>query len=237
MDGITLAGNSQVETRLRVTTLDGSKPNRPKVGVVVPLSWEYSHRFFRQSIGRMQRWDGCDVIEIDGGTVYQLRNTGIEMAQDMGMEGVLFCDADMTFPPDALKRLVDHNLPIVGGLCTKRRKPFSPVLYRRISGKYQLMQPSEGDSGLFPVDATGGAFLYVSMEVFDKIHRPWFINREIEDNGICDENDFLGEDLNFCRKAQEAGYDIYVDLSLKIGHLVTGIVKCDAKNKPFVQLM
>ena len=228
------------ETDEKIQTLNPNRnivlpQARPKIGIVVPFSWEFAPKFFIRSMHMLERWEGCPLIYVDGGTVYAIRNAGVAIAREKGCDAVLFCDADMTCDPDAMRRLADHNLPIVVGLCYKRRKPFNPVLYKRMGSDFFLMEPK--GNGLLPVDATGGAFLYVQMHVFDAIKPPYFCNREAIAERVLNEVDFLGEDLFFCEKAGDAGFPIYVDLDVLVGHIVTGIVKGNPKTyKPEILL-
>jgi GT2 family glycosyltransferase len=63
------------------------------------------------------------------------------------------------------------------------------------------------ENKLVMVDATGMHFTLIRKEVFEKIERPYFVY------------DTTSEDMNFCKKAKKAGYEIYVDTGLEIGHL------------------
>jgi GT2 family glycosyltransferase len=55
-----------------------------------------------------------------------------------------------------------------------------------------------------------------SMEVFKKIKPPWF-EFHLQDPGKPP----LGEDIFFCTKLKAAGYKIFVDCDIKVGHLAT----------------
>ena len=54
--------------------------------------------------------------------------------------------------------------------------------------------------------------------MFDKIPYPWFIYT-LE----------MGEDVYFCRKAQNAGYELFLDTDIICGH--RGSVNFDIKGK------
>lgn len=143
-----------------------------------------------------------------------------------GLTHLLWIDDDMTFEPDAVRRLLAHDLPIVGGLCFNRRHPYSPVLVyfteRGFAFKYDYPE------GLVEVDATGAAFLLVKKEVFLKIREkypegPWSILG-------------IGEDVSFCKRATAVGYKVFVDTTVKIGHISPDIVVDEAfaaRNRQF----
>jgi GT2 family glycosyltransferase len=132
---------------------------------------------------------------------------------------LFWVDDDMTFEPDALTRLLAHDLPIVGGLCFGRRHPYPPILVHMTQRghSYQYDYPE----GLVKVDATGGAFLLVKREVFEAIHAkygkaepPWKL-----DHG--------GEDISFCRRVRTCGFDVMVDTTVKIGHMGECCIEAD----------
>jgi GT2 family glycosyltransferase len=124
----------------------------------------------------------------------------------------LWIDDDMTFEPDAAKRLLELDLPIVGGLCFGRRSPYPPILLYKSTVEHQgYLYRYEYPEGLVEVEATGAAFLLVKKEVFLRIHEkfkegPW-------------SNRGWGEDVSFCERAREVGVKTVVDTRVKIGHV------------------
>jgi GT2 family glycosyltransferase len=161
------------------------------------------------------------------------REVKIEQARNELTAGVLFdpacadvthllwIDDDMVFAPDALRRLLAHDLSIVGGLCHGRRAPhYAPILlHRQPGGMMGYAYQHDYPLGLVEVDATGGAFLLVKREVFETIEErfkapgegPW------SDRGH-------GEDTSFCERAKECGYKVFVDTTLEIGHIAEVVV-------------
>lgn len=127
---------------------------------------------------------------------------------------IMWIDDDMTFEPDAVRKLLAHDLPIVGGLCFNRRPCYAPVLVyftpRGFAFKYDYPE------GLLQVDATGAAFLLVKKEVFLKI-REKYPEGPFNILGV-------GEDVSFCKRATAVGYKIFVDTTVKIGHISPDIV-------------
>lgn len=127
---------------------------------------------------------------------------------------ILWVDADMTFEPDALVRLLAHDLPIVGGLCFNRREPYQPVLLRKhhesfaVGGRRLGFVYHYRPNTLEEVEATGAAFLLIKREVFEKLGEKWWTRLR-----------GTSEDFSFCERAKEAGYKVFVDTSVKIGHI------------------
>lgn len=122
---------------------------------------------------------------------------------------MLFIDDDVLVPPFGLKRLLSHDVPIVGGLYYQRTPPHLPVVYKHVEGT-QWVPVTEFCAGLQEVDAIGFGFTLIKREVFEKMERPWF-----------EFSDRMGEDMWFCQNAKKLGYTILVDADVKCRHLAT----------------
>lgn len=126
---------------------------------------------------------------------------------------VLWLDADMMPPSDAVRRLLAHDLPIVGGLCHGRRAPtFAPILLYREGEEYEYRY--DFPRGLVEVDATGAAFLLVKREVFEKIDDAYPTPGEGPFSNLG-----WGEDVAMCFRAKECGYKVFVDTTVEVKHL------------------
>jgi GT2 family glycosyltransferase len=147
-----------------------------------------------------------------------------------------FVDTDMTFQPDILERLLEHadkdKAPIVGGLCfgIDNGRLF-PTLYD-LTGteddvqfvRYDEFEPD----AMMQVFATGAACLLIHRTVLEGIRDfpnpnrpgmvgfshafPWF--QETDFNGKV-----MGEDITFCLRAGTAGFPVYVNTAVKLGHV------------------
>ena len=72
--------------------------------------------------------------------------------------------------------------------------------------------PDMPAEGLIELQAGGCAGMLIRREVLEAIEPPWF---EYTDRS---------EDIVFCEKAKEAGFNIYCDLSARLGHVTTAFV-------------
>lgn len=151
------------------------------------------------------------------------------------MEGdwILFIDDDMVWQPSAIKELVEtrekYDLDVVGGLCFQRSEPYQPTLYYHGgpgANGYTYIEKWPEDTAL-EVEATGLAFLLIHRRVFERMlgePLPTVDERKrLPPPGFFKWGDF-GEDLTFCREARATGSKIYVDTSVKIGHIGTHII-------------
>lgn len=152
-----------------------------------------------------------------------------ECIQRMQGDWIIFIDDDMTFQPDAIRRLVEtqrkYDFDMVGGLCFQRGDPYQPTMYMRESptdGNYVFLESWE-DGEIVEVDATGMAFVLITRRLLEAIagEFPPFedrLKRRAPSYFRWDEKGY-GEDLTFCQDVKKAGGRIFVDTSIKTGHV------------------
>lgn len=136
-----------------------------------------------------------------------------------GADVILWIDSDMRFPKDTVEIMLSRNVPILGVNAVTRQKPALPtaknfVMITDKEGKWVKID-SRGKVGIEKVTAVGCGVQMTRREVFEKTPRPWFEFMKVNNN------QWVGEDVFFCVRAHDAGFDTYVDhdLSLHIGHV------------------
>ena len=172
-----------------------------------------------------------DVFIVEQEASHTARNLLTQAALKTPATHLLWIDADMSFPRDALLRLLGHRVPIVAGLYFNRRAPFHPQLLRNhptervmddvpMAYVYDWRREigPDGSGSLLRVDATGSGFLLVERRVFTDI---------AADDGWWAPNGTGSDDIWFLRRATAAGYEIFVDTALELGHL--GDIVVDAE--------
>jgi len=146
------------------------------------------------------------------------RNKAVAAAMQIGARQIFFLDSDVHPPNNAIARLVSHRLPIVSGLYARRQNPPRNQMMRRNGEILMPVQDGTFEPGsLVECDAVGMGCVLIETEVFRKIGAPWF---------RWDESYVIGglsEDFDFCTKARNAGYKIFVDTSLVCKH--SGLIK------------
>jgi len=182
-----------------------------KLAVGIPLSWPYCHSDFFDSFTMLDKPEGTEVIRSQSGPIHEMRNTIVMRALAMDCTHLLFLDADMIYPQDTITRLFLRKRNIVGALTFKRWPPFNPILYTGEPYKMRLME--QIPKGITEVTATGTGCLMINCEVFDNIDYPWFKFDKTE------ENNPVGEDIDFCYRARAAGYSIHVDCDIETEHM------------------
>jgi len=142
------------------------------------------------------------------------RNSITEAALRGGFTHVFFMDSDQTFPPFALTRLLSRDKDIITGIYPHRSLHAEPTIYSSIDGGYKKMIEWDPNGGPFEIAACGAGCLLIRTEVLRKIGRPHF---KVVNN--LENNEYLGEDMWFCRRAKEEGFHIFADPEVTCGHI------------------
>lgn len=164
------------------------------------------------------RHDTLSFIMQGGLQLDQMRNDVVQTALDADMTHVLFLDADMAFPRDLIKTLVEDfednaEVEAVTGIYTWKTAPFLPHVYPRFDPVQRVftMAASLPLHELFEVEGAGTGCLMVKAEVFRRTAFPWFAFNTDDLPEFKDApklpNDRprkfpIGEDLYFCLKAK-----------------------------------
>jgi hypothetical protein len=138
----------------------------------------------------------------------------VNYALEQDATHLLFVDADMIFPADTINQLLSHEKEIIGVEYPKREFPIKI-----------LCEPLTEPTTKIPykVKYTGTGLLLIDLSIFkdpkfgigaDGKKNAWFnFGRDAQGAHI------MGEDVWFCNVAREAGYDVWVDPTLKVGHI------------------
>lgn len=121
---------------------------------------------------------------------------------------------DHAYPQDTLLKLLAHDRPVVTGLYLARQAPFAPVLADHVDeqGNVHPHYLERNRGGLARVRACGDGCLLLKREVLEKIPPPrWELG--VRKTDACD------HDTAFSAKLIAAGYTIWCDLDVWVGHL------------------
>lgn len=179
---------------------------------------------FAQSLAMLQRVPDTDtkVMFNIGSLVYDSRNTICQAAMHMEADYILWIDSDMVFPPDTLIRLmkdVDEGRDLVSCLCFYRKYPYNPVGYTKLTvedDEIKEMVKIKGypENEIIEMDAVGFGMVLMKTDILFDVagqaggHAVWF-----------QPTPWAGEDCAFCVRARRAGYKLYLDTGIKIGHM------------------
>jgi len=171
---------------------------------------------------------GCSVVS-------RVRNLIVKDFMASECTDLMFIDSDITFDPQDIFRLMAWNTDpkkgIVGGIPVARKKG---QIY--IS---TLDQDEEGGIymnayGLVKAKRIATAFMLIRRDVIQTLidnHPEWRYHDDRVENGHPDKfcysvfdfqskpDGYVGEDYTFCDRAREHGYEVWIDPTIKLGHL------------------
>jgi hypothetical protein len=176
---------------------------------------------FEMSVEALNAPGGCGVLRTASASLVWALNDALSRSWSSNWTRCFMIDDDHQFDADILIRLLQHDLPIVCALTCRKTPPFSPVMKRsmytdaRGAKRFNDYTWSElrGKKGLLPVLATGRSGMLIKREVFEKIGEPYWRQ------GMFNTGGQIAEDLDFCLRAKENGYETVVDLDTTFGHI------------------
>lgn len=194
-----------------------------KVFIAIP-SMDTVPALFCQSLALLQR-AGDTVIGFEvGSLVYNARNNLARQAIKAEADYVLWLDSDMVFAPDLLQKMLkvsqENDIDFLTAICFRRKPPYTPCLFDRLekvengASYTAIMSVPEGR---FKVGGCGFAGVLMSTDVLMSVASKF-------DGQMFEPMKGFGEDVAFCWRARECGYDIWADSDIELGHVGNCIV-------------
>ena len=145
-----------------------------------------------------------------GYSVSQVRNLIANWVVN-GYDYLFAVDHDVIFDKLTLKKMIEHDKPLVSGIY-RQRLPVQAIEIYDLNLK-RMKYEDIHSKGLIRIGACGFGCVLVKKEVFSAIGYPWFVYHE-----ALNHNDTFSEDLDFCKKALERNIEMYCDTSIICGH-------------------
>jgi hypothetical protein len=150
-------------------------------------------------------------------------------------------DSDIVFTFEQVEKLIEatDEHPVVAGMYRMSDlinyafvKDWDET-YFKANGAFQFIKPEdidvwkkETEFKYFPVVYSGMGFMAIRKEVFDNIKYPYFdsevITIQTDDGKVI--RDICSEDVSFCKKITQAGYQIMVNTDIRVGHIKSLII-------------
>ena len=152
----------------------------------------------------------------------------IDMTQpcsgDFTYDMIMWIDSDISWMPTDLFAIYNSDKEIISG-CYLMEDRHIPI-YQQPRGGMMPEQLLDNYKNPFKVAGCGFGFVGVKNGVFEKMPRPWFgpvpIESFDEKTGEKKEDFILvGEDLSWCTKAINSGFDIWIDPDVRVVHQKT----------------
>lgn len=194
-----------------------------KVGVKMAISlMKFAQKVIEHGIQiQVSSVCGCSVVS-------RARNLIAHDFLQSDCDHLMFIDADMSFEPEALLRLLawSSEHAIVAGAYESRKPGKIYILTLAGEGKEVKMN----SMGLVKASRVATGFMMIQRKVFERLrdlHPEWAHKDNLTDkilHGFFDfhltPEGYIGEDFLFCKRTIEAGMDdIWIDPTIKLGHM------------------
>ena len=167
---------------------------------------------FSQSLAMLQKGGNETAIMFEvGSLIYEARNKLAKQAIAMGADYTMWIDSDMLFKPDTMIRLLAHDAPMVSGAYFRRSPPYHLVAFDECDAETRKWTDLPLPTETVKCGGVGFGCVLIKTEVLFEVaarYKTWFEPF----NGF-------GEDLSFCWRARQCGYDILLDPTITCGHV------------------
>ena len=189
-----------------------------------------------ETIMRVKKSECVFLTNTNNSILPAARNTLVAKAMAWGADKIVFIDDDISWKSDDFQKLVLAPERVVAGVYAKKKQTEGQATSFAVSALPAGFEPDH--RGLVEVDGAATGFIRIDREVFEalksdcvKLHddsldadsvkhlHEWFAFARVQrEKGMMLE----GEDYNFCRKARAAGFRVFVDPSIHLGHHSAG---------------
>ncbi len=162
---------------------------------------------------------GCSLLP-------RVRNLLVQDLLDTEATDLLFVDSDINFDPDDVFRLMAWNKDIAAGVPRTRGVEKVYIADLDYDDNQELTM---NGYGLVRATRVATAFMLVKRAVFEgliELHPEWKYRDHRSDRDLHAVFDlqltpegYMGEDFLFCDRAREAGFTVWIDPSIKLGHM------------------
>lgn len=184
-----------------------------KTLIAIPTSREIEIQCAASLIG-LKRKGRIGVFAPQSYCIDVSRNMIVEHALEIGYDYILWVDSDMILPKDTLLKLMERDKDIVSGVYSYKLLNTENCVAKRFIATEEdtyediPIKEIQQHKGLIEVDGVGFGCVLTKASVFENMEKPYF-KYEAD----------MGEDIYFCRKAQKAGHQIWLDTDILCGHI------------------
>lgn len=190
-----------------------------KLLLAIPTRDNMPYQFVESLTNLIRRLDADKTeydVEFKGGTlVYVGRDKLAEKAISDGYSHVMWLDSDMVFNEDIVSDLMDSRKDFITGIAHSRRYPHPSCIFTDMKPIPQTFK-GEYPGDVFRIAGCGMACALMKVEVLKAVRMA---------HGTCFfPTQALGEDLAFCKRVTDCGYEIWADPHVQVGHVGQSVI-------------
>lgn len=169
-------------------------------------------------------------IECGGSLLIATRNRILQTFLDSEATHLLCIDSDLGWPAEAVLSMLQQNKDFIAGVYPARNKPGVYLARPQLTNTGEFIL----DNHLIKADYVPAGFMLLTRECVLKMCAKFphkYVNPKLKHESSIAmhclfetevfEEEFWGEDFVFCRRAREAGLDIWVDPLIEFDHAGT----------------
>lgn len=145
---------------------------------------------------------------------------------------IIWIDSDIGWEITDFMKLYESDKDIIAGLYfNEKMVPMFSVAVEDAAKEIDRILRSSKEEEIF---AAGFGFIAMKQGVFENMKRPWFeslFEKMTSEDGEKEIFIPYGEDFAWCKKAQQAGFKIYLDPTISLSHYKKVRVKLDNYGK------
>jgi len=145
---------------------------------------------------------------------------------------IFWIDSDIGWEIIDFTKILESDKDIVSGLYfDQKMTPMFSVAVEDAAAEIDRILKSNKEEEIF---AAGFGFIAMKNGVFENMKRPWFeslFERMVSEDGEKEIFIPYGEDFAWCKKAQQAGFKIYLDPTVSLSHYKKVRVRLDNYGK------
>jgi len=153
---------------------------------------------------------------ISGDNFYANNKITVPHNGEFTYDKMMWIDSDISWSVQDISKMYYSDKDIISGayMMADRVVVMSKNPWGQMMPEHEFVTFTEP----FSVASIGFGFVCIKQGVFESLAKPWFGNPDDNDKFL------IGEDIAWCFKARKAGYEIWVDPSVRVNHQKTVIV-------------
>jgi hypothetical protein len=142
---------------------------------------------------------------------------------------IMWIDSDMVFKPEDFFKLLESPHDVTAGLYMMENlqefavvKEWNEDFFLK-NGSFKFLRPDDivGAPQYMPVAYAGMGWMMIRKGAIEDLTYPWFWSPIQKIGEAVDMN---SEDVAFCRSLNEAGHQIHIDTTIRVGHQKSMII-------------
>jgi len=196
--------------------------NRGKTVILVPVS-SYIEPSVDESLRCLEKMGFTVWRKYGWSAIDQGRCAIAQEALDAGFEYLFWIDADVAFFSYDVCKVLSLNLPFVTA-------PYSVKGWPSLTTEFIDKDIILGEKGgLYPIKYGATGFMCTHRSVYEGIAEKLNLNKVKIWGGqhiaypfffpIIENGEYLGEDFAFCKRARDAGFELFCDTRIRLSHV------------------